>query len=66
MWKTNTTGPCYAAMASDEIRAESSSGGFSRGTFWHELNGDATVKDAVGTGLPTFPLHASLRVGLTA
>jgi len=27
MRKTNTTGPCYAAMASDEIRAESSSGG---------------------------------------
>ena len=27
MRKFNTTGPCYAAMASDEIRAESSSGG---------------------------------------
>ncbi len=27
MSKINTTGPCYAAMASDEIRAESSSGG---------------------------------------
>ena len=27
MMKTNTTGPCCAAMASDEIRAESSSGG---------------------------------------